>query len=325
MAGTVATSPDAAPPDCSLPTAATVTDATDVCPEPSTVRLVHRWQSPAEGATACTAPTWVVSLRTQVEVPSYFSEGDEVRQDAPRFHALTEAEARTAGIAITNTPLWVFTGDGTPPCQATPGRAWAAFTAAGGPRYVELAQALHGCTFPPNANGPYFAVASPARPTGCSYRAMPSRVDNAPPALPVVRSRTIARPCAAPACASTGGRAPISERGGTLDDVQSVQVFRPAATEAPDCSWPHDFQHTLSWTPRAGSPWVRLLTTGYPVGVLGDRRGLQSVITELNGQMQVFALGQEERTGQRHAVFSQRWYVPSDEGEQGRSLEPSCL
>jgi hypothetical protein len=147
----------------------------------------------------------------------------------------------------------------------------------------------------------------------------------AAPRIPVAAHARSEEKARAPDEEFTWGRVTISERGGTLDDVQSVQVFRPASTEAPDCSWPHDFQHTLSWTPRAGAPWVRLLTTGYPVGVLGDRRGLQAVITELNGQMQVFALGQEERPGQRHAVFSQRWYVPSDEGEQGRSLEPSCL
>ncbi|MFO0607461.1 MAG: hypothetical protein U0324_30125 [Polyangiales bacterium] len=316
-----APSPSPSPPAvCTpAPTPAAVTEDVPGCPDLASLVVVHRWH-PDGAADPCGPPAWVASLG--VTDARYFpGAADEAPPELPRYRALTDAEARAAGYPLFDTPLWVFAGENLAPCQATPGRVWASERAADGPAYVELARALTGCAFTAAQEGPFYALASPRRPAQCRFRAMPPRVDRGLAGLAPVRARTLTRPCALPRCRSSWSRAALTERGGTLDDVQAVYVF--ARRDMPACSWPRDWYHALTWTPRLGAPWAHLLATGPAAGVLVAASGAQAVITAQMGRVEVFPLSDEPNI--IYPVQSRQWLVANEEASLAWTIQPSCL
>lgn len=323
-----ALTPPAPPPDaaasapvtCTAPSPAAVTADAPGCPALSSLTVVHRWQ-PDDDAEPCGPPTWVASFAVSEDAERYFPtvEG-EPTPDLPRYRALTDAEAQAAGIPLIDTPLWVFTRDNAAPCQATRGRAWASERSGDGRRYVEVARALHGCALPADAAGPFYALVWPQRPAACRFRAMPPRVTRGLAGLPAVRARTVTRPCAAPRCRFSWSRAALTEHGGTVDDVQTVYVF--TRRDLPECSWPRDWYHALTWTPRPGAPWAHLLAAGPAVGVFTAPSGVQAVITSQMGQVEVFPLSDEP--GLIYPAQARQWTL-GDEGDLlGWTIQPNC-
>lgn len=288
------------------------------CPDLASLVVVHRWHP--DGATdPCGPPAWVASLGIDSS-GRYFPRADPAAPEAPRYRVLTDAEARAAGYPLFDTPLWVFHGENTPPCQATPGRVWVAERDAGGTPYVELARALYGCSFAPSQEGPFYALASPRRPFQCRFRAMPPRVLRGLASLPVVRARTLTRPCVPPRCRASWSRATLTERNGTLDDVQALYVF--TRRDTPECSWPRDWYHALTWTPRPNAPWAHLLATGPAVGVLVAASGAQAVITSQMGHVEIFPLSDEPNLV--YPVQSRQWVIGDERDSLRWTIQPTC-
>lgn len=316
--------PDAvAPPPavaCTTPSLAAVTADAPGCPALSSLTVVHRWAADGD-AEPCSAPAWVASFGISEDPERYFPtvEG-EPTPELPRYRPLTDDEARAAGLPLIDTPLWVFTGDNVAPCQAARGRAWASERSGDGRRYVEIARALHGCAMPADAAGPFYALVWPQRPSECRFRAMPARVTRGLVDLPVVRSRTVTRPCVAPRCRPSWSRAALTVRGGTVDDVQRAYVF--TRRDLPECAWPRDWYHALTWTPRPGAPWAHLLAAGPAVGVFTAPSGVQAVITSQMGQVEVFPLSDEP--GIIYPAQARQWYVGNEDELLGWTIQPNC-
>lgn len=300
-----------------------VTEESAACPPLETFVVVHRWQSDDE-VEDCGPPSWVASVAAGGDAARYFRvPEDQPASQGRRFRLLAEREARDAGIVETNEALWVFAGDNAAPCQATLGRAWASVQTGDGPQYLELGRAIHGCTFPENVDGPFYALSSRQRPTACRYRAMPRAVSRGPRGLaPTLRARVPSRPCAAPACTFSWSHARYTEGAAVVDDLQAVYVF--AQRDNPECSWPSDWYHVLSWTSRPGAPWVRLRATGPAVGVFSDAGGARAVVTSQTGHVEVFDLRSAD-LGERGAALERQWYIANEEERLGWTIQPSCL
>ncbi len=315
--------PEPVPPPpvtCTTPSPIPVTADAPGCPALSSLTVVHRWVAD-DVAEPCGPPTWVASFVLSDDTERYFPTVDgEPTPDLPRYRALTDDEARAAGMPQLDTPLWVFAGDNVAPCQAVRGRAWAMERMGDGRRYVEIARSLHGCRLPPDTTGPYYALVWPQRPTQCRFHAMPPRVLRGLAGLASVRARTVTRPCAAPRCRFSWSRAAFSERGGTVDDVQGVYVF--TRRDRPECAWPRDWYHALTWTPRPGAPWAHLLAAGPAVGVFSASSGVQAVITSQMGQVEVFPVSDEP--GLIYPTQARQWYIGNEEDLLGWTIQPHC-
>ncbi len=300
------------------PSPATISGTSNECPDDADVRVVHRW-SRGEPSDACRAPEWIMHLALpDVGLERFFSP-IESTEPQPRYRPMTPDEVREAAVSVPQGPVWVFTANDAAPCLATPGAVWVGAASAGGPTYAEIGVALHGCDMP--GEGDYvYAFASAERPAACRYRAMSAPRTQGPAAPATVRARVPGRVCARPSCAFSWSHASVSIAGGAVDDVQALYTF--PQRDVPECSYAHDWYHTVSWVPRAGAPWVRLESAGPVTGVLYDGRGIRTVITDELGLVRLFTTdGNSLGTSRQRSQT--RWFIANEEDDW--TIQPSCL
>jgi hypothetical protein len=309
------TDPRCTPPPSPVAVATTTTQ----CPDDIDVRIVHRWQVP-NADDACGPPPWVMHLRLPSAPVTQFFAGRDGTEGTPAYRPLTDAEVTANGVQLPTDPVWVFTANDAAPCQAAIGRVWVGATSAGGGEYAEIGVALHGCEMP--REGDYvYAVAAAERPVACRYRAMSAvRNTGAPP--PSVRARITQRACARPSCVFGWSLASLRVGDGSVEDAQGLYTF--PQREVPECSYAHDWYHTVSWMPRVGAPWVRLTDAGPVTGVFYDGRGVRAVITDAVGEVRVY-FTEGTDLGAMYARHSFRWFIGNDEDTGSWTIQPSCL
>lgn len=309
-----------AAPQCptEAPSAAAASGATSECPAAADVRIVHRW-SQGELSDGCRAPEWIMHLALPDGDIGRFFAPVESAEPQPRYRAMTPDEVRASGVTVPRGPVWVFTASDAAPCLATPGAVWVGAASAGGPTYLEVGVQLHGCEMPREGDRA-FAFTSAERPTACRYRAMPPATTRGPAPLATVRARVPARACARPSCAFSWSLATLRIGDGVVDDAQALYTFPQRGV--PECSYPSDWYHTVSWTPRAGAPWVRLHHAGPVRGVFYDGRGIRWVITDELGLVRVFATDEND-LGTSEQRAQTRWFIANE--EDSWSIAPSCL
>ena len=326
-----AAAPTPAPSDASTartscpeaPTPAPVSVTTTECPG-GDILIAHRWHD-AQSSDRCGPPAWVLHRAISQQRVAHYFPGAESAESEPQFRTLTDEEIADEHVTIPREPVWLFTANDAEPCQAVAGRAWIGITSAGGVRYPEIGVALHGCEMP--REGDYvYAITSSSRPVACRYRAMTAaRTPSSTPATPTpptVRARITSRACAAPGCTFSWSLASLRVAEGVIDDVQGVYVF--PRREVPECSYAHDWYHTVSWVPRPGAPWVRLVGAGPVTGVLYDGRGVRNVITDELGDVRVYATAVTD-LGMLYPEHSFRWFIGNEEDAGSWTILPSCL
>jgi hypothetical protein len=259
-------------------------------------------------------------------------------QGPARFQVLDAAAASAAGIPAPPEKLWLLQ-PGSPPCEATPGPAFADTVTDGPVNDVLGVQLVTSCPAPGKDQAQLaVALAAAAAPSGCVAilpRPVAGRVGEASRTTWQVMARSTPMPAAVEAALPKKDCAAPCEKLWTVDQVDfagkpvawdvAIEWLRVDRSQKDPCQWATEGDGGVLVAAADGS--AQRVTTEHGVeplhlaAVLADRAGPKVMVLEHIGEYATLDLGGSAPTPARHL----RWYMPNEELYAGdRKLGPYC-
>jgi len=314
--------PTSAPP--TGPTAVPIPDGPG-CPTGASV-YVAVWRD----ATAGVSAGWTLPLANRTSAAT-----------TPAFQLLDEASA--ASLPARPAKLWLMP-PGAPPCEATPGAAYADTVVDGPANDILGVQLTSKCPAPGKEQSQQLiALAADAAPTGCVAilpRPVAGRVGEAQgsswqilpqstPMPPAVEAAVPQKECAAP-CERLWTVAQLELGGKPIAWDVAVEWLRVDPAQPDVCQWSTEHDGGIYFAKAGGG--AEILQHQHAVeplhlGVLlADRSGPKVIVLEHIGEYATFDVGAGGASGAAPAPARHlRWYVPNEELYAGdRKHGPYC-